>query len=236
MFACNLELHPNISSYNTGGSKYLKVISDKSKSASPIFENEVGFKKDKIKYKVFDEVHAEFFDKDKIGFALIRDFKSINNSIKLMYKKLHGIYIPFLRKSPYLKYRDYEKLLDIAKKENVLAISTELFIQHPNFHLNRISNFLKIKQFPNKQYIISKGCNCGNPFRTIKTKNLPFEANKLIELQEFLYCDNHKSVFCGPGGFNPLKEFDTNKISNFNSYNLESFDKYFNNQAFKKYD
>jgi len=233
MFASYLELHPNISSFNTGGSQKLKLTKGID-TAVPIFEGGVGYVKGRIKYNLFDEVHPSQYNKDKIGIAFIRNYDSINNSIKKMYKKLHGIYIPLFRKSPYITKSEYNKLLKIAKREDILAISMELFVKNPLQYLNALSNYLNLSPFPKKEDVFNQGCNCGSKFTIINTDNLPNDAKKLISKQDFLYCKKHKSTLNAAGGFNPFSEMDLNRVEKFNHFSFNSFNDTFNNDFFFK--
>lgn len=229
MLASNLELHPNIISYNTGGSSRLKISNEIKDSAGRLFENGVGYVKGDIRFRVFDEVHPKYYSSKQISIALIRDFNSINKSIKSMYKKLHGFYIPFIRKSPFISQKEYEKLIQIGQRDDVLAISTELFIKHPQYHYDLISNFLGIEKFPMREKVFSNGCNCGHEFKVIKTNDLSDNASLLVKEQEYLFCENHNSVLCAPGGFNPYVEMDENRISKDFKHTISSFNREFNN-------
>jgi len=193
----------------------------------------MGFVKDKIEYIVYKEVHPKDFNPNRIGIVLLRDFKSINKSIKSMYNKLHGIYIPQIRKSPYINKKQYEQLEAIASLNNVLAIKTELFILYPKLIINQIKKFLDLKNpFPDKKDIIAQGCNCGEKFTTKVTDILPSEKKKLIDKQEFYFCKKHNSILVGGGGYNPKNDFDISKSGKLSIDDLKIFNQKYNNLYF----
>ena len=235
MFGATLATHPNIFSVNSGDSKIIEL--DKSRlndvnylNEYSIFENGMGFVKDKIEYLVYKEVHPKNFDPKRKGIVLLRDYKSLNKSIKSIYNKLHGIYIPLIRKNPYISFNEYQELINIGKQKNILTISTELFIINPDYWLQLIKKFLKLRSnFPSKQEIISKGCNCGEKFEIVETDILPTEKKKIIKKQEFYYCKKHKSILVGGGGFNPKNKLDTKKAVLFSNADIKEFNNKFNN-------
>jgi hypothetical protein len=192
IFSSYLNLHPNIWAGNTGGGKY---ITQKLYPKGSIFANNVGYKKDEIKYIVYDQVRPKNYVENKKGILLIRDLELINKSAKRINLKP-------------ISSTNYNKLINLKEKSNTLTIELTEFINSPKKICDRVTNFLNLS--PITDYDPTH-CQCGTEFIKIQTTNIVGEKYKHKVPQTYKFCKFHNSVLSAFGGTNPIQPLDINR-------------------------